>query len=161
MQVCEISLPEHRDEIVLVGGPLPRPLDDLEELDYFALFESFRDSNLANAILIEEPCEIVRRLSGAVIAVDRSVEPANLALGERQQELVRFRPDRREPAPQAVNRAAVNRIVREIELMCARSLGDEPNQLLDRSRGEWRLLRLRLRRRTVHHNLWGCHEPKI
>src|SRR6185437_3210334 len=161
-ELREVALPEHRHEIILVRRRLAGALDDLEQLHDFGLFKPGCQPELADAVLVEEPREIVGRLVPE-LAGDDGVEPADLGLANREHQFIRLGPHRPKPPAKRVDRAAVDRIVGEIQLLRARGLDDESEQFLHGRRWERRIQWLRTARRPGRkRRRWeGCHASKI
>ena len=111
-RVGEIGFPEHCEEVVFIGRCLTSPLENPKKRDDFLVLEAFEELQLANPILEAEPGEAVRAL--ARLREYDVVVPQDFRLGERERQLIDVRPDCGESAAERVERAFIDRIVREV-----------------------------------------------
>src|SRR3954466_1819732 len=87
------------------------------------------------------------------------VVPVDPRLGESEADLVHLRPETRETRAERIDRSFVDRIVRQVQLVRAPGLDDEPEQLLNRAGSERSFLSLRSRGGRLHGG--HCHGPRI
>ena len=110
----------------------------VEELHELPVLEALREAQFAHAVLVERPWQTVRGLRRFA---HRDVpEPADLRLGERQRHVLRFLPDGRERRARRVHRAAIDGVVREIQLVRPDGLRQQAQDVLDRRGQERQIL---------------------
>jgi hypothetical protein len=130
-QVGELLLPEHCEEIVLLGRDLPRALEDVEQRHELVALELLEEAQLANPVLVHHPRDVVRRLLRLV--QHRLAVPLELRFRHIEHQLVRDLPDGRERRACDFKRAQVRGVVVQIELVGPRRLYQGLEHLLDES----------------------------
>src|SRR5450759_582548 len=140
LQRHELALPHQREEVVVVICRLSNALQEVEEHAKLFLLEPLEHLQLANAIFVEEPRDVV---AGPLLLVENHAAfPLEACLDHLQVDLVGVHPERGERFPDSFERARVHRIVRQIELMRANGLDEGLEQVGDVDNRERRLTEL-------------------